>query len=94
MNRSGRDVYKSLTRKHKNDMAFGFKRIDHIAFALFPRTYGEIMRGRKIMSQQAETIGLFGFRLNQFKNLYKCNLQHGDIDCAYCNIVAIMEGTK
>lgn len=56
--RKQRDVFRNLRRNHKRDMAFGIKRIDHIAFFFFPRTYGEIMRGRKIMTEQQNTINL------------------------------------
>lgn len=43
---------------NKRDMAFGFTRLDHFGFVVFPRAYSEIMRGRKIMTEQQNTIKL------------------------------------
>ncbi len=63
--RRQRAVLRNIKRNHKSDMAFGIKRIDHIAFFFFPRTYGEIMRGRKIMTDQQNTINLQMVTVNE-----------------------------
>ena len=40
-------------------MAYGFKRVDFLAFFLFPRTWREIQRLERINKQQAKTIDRF-----------------------------------
>lgn len=60
-----RAVLRNMKRNRKSDMAFGINRIDHLAFFFFPRTYGEIMRGRKIMTDQQNTINLQMVTVNE-----------------------------